>query len=175
MKAVETLIAPVNVIAVPVFVRVIVGTVVAPVTVVLPLFVTVKAFAVKELPRLTAPPVPAFTVKLLDPLTAPKLIPAPKFVMFAEFTVKLPEVSATVPVVITPLLVFNEPAPPIVKAPVVTAAADVAAVKLPVKVVLPALVFTPFVKFIPDPNVTPPVLENVVEGVIVPPPLKTTL
>ncbi len=130
-----------NVILPVVFVSVTVGTVVVPVIVVLPLFVTVNAFAAKFPPTETVPPVPPFRVKLLEPpamfpenvIAAPDADVPPFVASMTEFPVKaaapVNEIALPAVVILLPILIV----PAVTESPVRAAVPPTA----PLKAVVP--------------------------------------
>jgi hypothetical protein len=144
-------------------------TVTPPATVKDPALVSVKPdVAIDAI--VTAPEVPASTVKDLElPVTAPNEISAPAGTPFVETTVKFPPVKERFPTVIVAPVVFNVVSPMTVALPITIEAVPVE--MIPDRSTAPVPTAKPFSKRRFDPNVTPPVLMKLTNGVMTPPPV----
>ncbi len=195
--AAPSAIGPVNVIAPPLVVKlpfkliaVVPVYVIGPVVFVVEFCVTVAPVAVKlasgvvppTAPKETVPPDPRVSVKLPAPFVVLDNVIAPPAGVPPPFVVSIVAVPLTViaPLALNaPPFVVNVEVPELkVNAATLTPAAAVVALIVPKIVVALAVLVNPFVnvKLADEPlcNVTPPVFEKVVAGVIVPPLLNTT-
>jgi hypothetical protein len=163
---------------------------IAPVVLIVELCVMVAPVAVNEARGVVPPIAPvSVTVPLVPPLRvkAPAPLTVLDSVMFvpaelppALVVSRLAEpLNVVAPKLIVPRVVCKMEAPELkVVAPKAIAAPLVVVLTVPNTVVAPAVLVKPFVKArlgeAPLKSVTPPVLEKVVAGVMVPPLLKTT-